>query len=70
MVIDGLLFICYKCAEVKNQMVLPFKKYFAAGMANITLIWGRQCRVEKPSKKKPAYYLAERGFDGGSALEV
>ena len=46
-------------------MVLPFKKYFAAEMASITLDitekWVRN------SKKKPVYYLSEGGFDWDSA---
>jgi len=60
--IDVLLFICYKCAEVKNQMVLPFQEYFTAGMANITLDIKKKCA--RNSKKRPAYYLSEGGFDG------
>ena len=68
MEIDGLLFICYKCAEVKNQMVLPFKKYFAAEMASITLDITERC--VRNSKKKQAYYLSEGGFDWDSARSL
>jgi hypothetical protein len=65
MEIDGLLFICYKCAEVKNQMVSPLKKSFAAEMANITIDIKERC--VRNSKKRQAYYLSEEGFDWDSA---